>query len=80
MCNRNVHLYLLKSLCATFTSKYRCKYKSPVMRDIAMNGHAKCGFAMTLQYCMDVGPDLRTHFQYINPCEPEAYMEITSPA
>lgn len=43
--------------------------KSPAMRDIAMNGrHAKCGFAMTLQYCMDVGPDLRTQFQYIICC------------
>jgi hypothetical protein len=37
--------------------------KSPVMRDIAMNGRpAKCGLAMTLQYCMDLGPDLRRSF------------------
>ena len=43
--------------------------KSPVMRDIAMNGRpAKCGLAMTLQYCMDLGPDLRTQFSYIICC------------
>ena len=43
--------------------------KSPVMRDIAMNGRpAKCGLAVTLQYCMDLGPDLRTQFQYIICC------------
>ena len=39
------------------------------MRDIAMNGRpAKCGLAMTLQYCMDLGPDLRTQFSYIICC------------
>jgi len=43
--------------------------RSPVLRDIAMNGRPnKVGFAMTLQYCMDIGPDLRTQFQYIICC------------
>lgn len=43
--------------------------KSPVLRDIAMNGRpAKVGLAITLQYCMDVGPDIRTQFSHIICC------------
>ena len=43
--------------------------KSPELRDAAMNGrHQKLGFALTLQYCMDIGPDLRSQFSLIICC------------
>ena len=42
---------------------------SPVMRDAMMNGrHAKCGWALCLQYCMDVPVDCRSQFQVVIVC------------
>ena len=42
---------------------------SPVMRDGLMNGrHASCGWAISLQYCMDVPVDARSQFQIIVVC------------
>ena len=42
---------------------------SPVMRDRLMNGrHACCGWALSLQYVMDVPVDARSQFQIIVVC------------
>lgn len=44
-------------------------FKSPVMRELLMNGrHANCGTAISLQYCMDVPVDARSQFQIIIVC------------
>lgn len=44
-------------------------FRSPVMRDLLMNGrHARTGTALCLQYCMDVPVDARSQFQIIIVC------------
>lgn len=40
--------------------------KSPVMRDIFMNGrHLKITVIIAMQYCMDMSPDLRSQVDYV---------------
>ena len=41
-------------------------WRSPTVRSAFMNGrHYKCGFVLSMQYLMDLTPDLRTNVDYV---------------